>query len=104
MMPVAMAVAMPVAMISLGCGVSGIGYALGARTGAFALFAVFRGVIADRFHPEPQMIGADAVRCLARAPFAATSGSAARPCRRPDAGVRRGGPTRPPIRAARYGG
>lgn len=47
MMPVAMAVA----MISLGYGVSGIGYALGAWMGSFALFVVFGGVFADRFHP-----------------------------------------------------
>lgn len=67
MMPVAMAVA----MISLGYGVSGIGYALGAWMAAFALFVVFGGVIADRFHPKPQMIGADAVRCLVQASFAA---------------------------------
>lgn len=67
MMPVAMAVS----MISLGYGVSGIGYALGAWMGAFALFVVFGGVIADRFHPKPQMIGADAVRCLAQTSFAA---------------------------------
>lgn len=66
MMPVAMAVA----MISLGYGVSGIGYALGAWMGAFALFVVFGGVFADRFHPLPQMIGADAVRCAAQGSFA----------------------------------
>ncbi|MCX5406818.1 MFS transporter [Streptomyces sp. NBC_00335] len=66
MMPVALAVA----MISLGYGVSGIGYALGAWMGSFALFIVFGGVIADRFHPLPQMIGADAVRCVAQGSFA----------------------------------
>ncbi|MEU3060603.1 MFS transporter [Streptomyces subrutilus] len=60
MIPVAMAVA----MLALGHGVSGVGYALGAWMGAFALFVVFGGVFADRFHPRPQMIGADAVRCL----------------------------------------
>ncbi|MFE9560997.1 MFS transporter [Streptomyces sp. NPDC006487] len=66
MMPVALAVA----MISLGYGVSGIGYALGAWMGSFALFVVFGGVFADRFHPLPQMIGADAVRCAAQGSFA----------------------------------
>ncbi|MFB6522741.1 MFS transporter [Streptomyces sp. NPDC056401] len=66
MMPVALAVA----MISLGYGVSGIGYALGAWMGSFALFIVFGGVIADRFHPLPQMIDADAVRCVAQGSLA----------------------------------
>lgn len=47
MIPVAMAVA----MLALGHGVSGVGYALGAWMGAFALFVVFGGVFADRFHP-----------------------------------------------------
>jgi MFS family permease len=58
MVPVAMAVA----MLALGYGVTGIGSALGAWMGAFALFVVFGGVFADRFHPRPQMVGADAVR------------------------------------------
>ncbi|MFI1395715.1 MFS transporter [Streptomyces sp. NPDC020681] len=57
-------VAMSVAMLSLGYGVSAVGFALGAWMGAFALFVVFGGVLADRFHPRPQMIGADAVRCV----------------------------------------
>ncbi|MFF3306605.1 MFS transporter [Streptomyces sp. NPDC002952] len=60
MIPVAMAVA----MLSLGYGASGVGFALAAWMGAFALFVVFGGVFADRFHPRPQMIGADAVRCV----------------------------------------
>ncbi|MFC9326747.1 MFS transporter [Kitasatospora sp. NPDC057015] len=60
MIPVATAVA----MLSLGYGVSGVGFALGAWMGAFALFVVFGGVFADRFHPRPLMIGADAVRFL----------------------------------------
>ncbi|MFE4960852.1 MFS transporter [Streptomyces sp. NPDC056653] len=62
MIPVATAVA----MFSLGYGVSGIGFALGAWMGAFALFVVFGGVLADRFHPKPLMIGADAARFLAQ--------------------------------------
>ncbi|PPK64237.1 MFS transporter [Actinokineospora auranticolor] len=56
-------VAMSVAVLGLGYGVSGVGFALGAWMGAFALFVVFGGVFADRFHPLPQMVGADAVRC-----------------------------------------
>lgn len=68
MIPVALAVA----MLSLGYGVSGVGYALGAWMGAFALFVVFGGVFADRFHPRPQMIGADAVRCLIQLSLAAS--------------------------------
>ncbi|MEV7520115.1 MFS transporter [Streptomyces sp. NPDC091371] len=67
MIPVAMAVA----MLSLGYGVSGVGFALGAWMGAFALFVVFGGVFADRFHPRPQMIGADTVRCLLQTGLAA---------------------------------
>ncbi|WP_330296712.1 MFS transporter [Streptomyces sp. NBC_00503] len=66
MMPVAMAVA----MLSLGYGVSGLGYVLGTWMGAFALFVVFGGVFADRFHPKPQMIGADAARFLIQGSFA----------------------------------
>ncbi|MFJ7205760.1 MFS transporter [Streptomyces sp. NPDC098789] len=62
MIPVATAVA----MFSLGYGVSGIGFALGAWMGAFALFVVFGGVLADRFHPKPLMVGADAARFLAQ--------------------------------------
>ena len=58
MVPVAMAVA----MLALGYGVTGIGFALGAWMGAFAFFVVFGGVFADRFHPRPQMVGADAAR------------------------------------------
>lgn len=57
-------VAMSVAMLSLGYGVSAVGFALGTWMGAFALFVVFGGVFADRFHPRPQMIGADAVRFM----------------------------------------
>ncbi|HWS32566.1 MAG TPA: MFS transporter [Actinoplanes sp.] len=60
MVPVALAVA----MLGLGYGVSGIGYALGAWMGSFALFVVFGGVFADRFHPRPQMVGADVVRAV----------------------------------------
>ncbi|MGW7368375.1 MFS transporter [Streptomyces sp. NPDC054841] len=60
MIPVSMAVA----MYSLGFSVSEVGFTLGAWMGAFALFVVFGGVFADRFHPRPQMIGADAVRCV----------------------------------------
>ncbi|MER7170307.1 MFS transporter [Streptomyces mesophilus] len=56
-------VALSVAMLALGYGVSAVGYALGAWMGAFALFVVFGGVLADRIHPRPLMIGADAVRC-----------------------------------------
>ncbi|MFF0379105.1 MFS transporter [Actinoplanes missouriensis] len=67
MIPVAMAVA----MLALGYGVSGIGYTLGAWMGAFALFVVFGGVFADRFHPRPQMIGADAVRAVIQLSLAA---------------------------------
>ncbi|MGW1062122.1 MFS transporter [Micromonospora rubida] len=63
-------VAMSVALLSLGYGVSAVGYTLGAWMGAFALFVVFGGVFADRFHPRPQMIGADAVRCLLMASLA----------------------------------
>ena len=64
-------VAMSVAMLSLGYGVSAVGFALGAWMGAFALFVVFGGVFADRFHPRPQMIGADAVRFLLMGALAA---------------------------------
>ncbi|GIF02511.1 MFS transporter [Actinoplanes siamensis] len=67
MVPVAMAVT----MLALGYGVSGIGYALGAWMGAFALFVVFGGVFADRFHPRPQMIGADVVRAVIQLGLAA---------------------------------
>ncbi|MFE2328449.1 MFS transporter [Streptomyces sp. NPDC059385] len=67
MIPVAMAVA----MLALGHGVSGVGFALGSWMGAFALFVVFGGVFSDRFHPRPLMIGADAVRCLLQAGLAA---------------------------------
>ncbi|SDT19001.1 MFS transporter [Actinoplanes derwentensis] len=67
MVPVALAVA----MLGLGYGVSGIGYALGAWMGAFALFVVFGGVFADRFHPRPQMIGADVVRAVVQLALAA---------------------------------
>lgn len=67
MIPVALAVA----MLALGHGVSGVGFALGAWMGAFALFVVFGGVFSDRFHPRPLMIGADAVRCLLQAGLAA---------------------------------
>lgn len=56
-------VALSVAMLALGYGVSAVGYALGAWMAAFALFVVFGGVLADRIHPRPLMIGADAVRC-----------------------------------------
>ncbi|WP_026421421.1 MFS transporter [Actinokineospora inagensis] len=63
-------VATSVAVLGLGYGVSGVGFALGAWMGAFALFVVFGGVFADRFHPLPQMVGADAVRCGLQAGFA----------------------------------
>ncbi|MCX5560845.1 MFS transporter [Streptomyces sp. NBC_00038] len=66
MMPVAMAVA----MYALGFSVSEVGVTLGAWMGAFALFVVFGGVFADRFHPRPQMIGADALRCVIQASLA----------------------------------
>ncbi|MET9443033.1 MFS transporter [Streptomyces sp. NPDC006610] len=56
-------VTLSVAMLALGYGVSAVGYALGAWMGSFALFVVFGGVLADRIHPRPVMIGADAVRC-----------------------------------------
>ncbi|WP_351232084.1 MFS transporter [Streptomyces sp. NPDC002133] len=67
MIPVAMAVV----MLSLGYGVSGVGFALAAWMGAFALFVVFGGVFSDRFHPRPLMIGADAVRCVIQGTLAA---------------------------------
>ncbi|MEU3653685.1 MFS transporter [Streptomyces sp. NPDC032161] len=67
MIPVATAVA----MFSLGYGVSGVGYSLGAWMGAFALCVVFGGVFADRFHPRPLMIGADATRFLVQLLLAA---------------------------------
>ncbi|MFD9791944.1 MFS transporter [Streptomyces sp. NPDC059070] len=67
MIPVATAVA----MLSLGYGVSGVGYALGAWMGAFALFVVFGGVFADRFHPRPLMIGSDAARFAVQGALAA---------------------------------
>ncbi|MGV9247349.1 MFS transporter [Streptomyces sp. NPDC003710] len=70
MIPVAMAVA----LLSLGYGVSAVGFALGAWMGAFALFVVFGGVFADRFHPRPLMIGADVVRCLIQGSLAAGLG------------------------------
>ncbi|MGI5135091.1 MULTISPECIES: MFS transporter [unclassified Streptomyces] len=66
MIPVATAVA----MLSLGYGVSGVGFTLAAWMGAFALFVVFGGVFADRFHPRPLMIGADVVRCLVQGSLA----------------------------------
>ncbi|WEH43344.1 MFS transporter [Streptomyces sp. NBC_01218] len=56
-------VALSVAMLTFGYGVSAVGYALGAWMGAFALFVVFGGVLADQVHPRPLMIAADAVRC-----------------------------------------
>ncbi|GAA3011844.1 MFS transporter [Actinokineospora diospyrosa] len=64
-------VAMSVAVLGLGYGVVGVGLALGAWMGAFALFVVFGGVFADRFHPLPLMIGADAVRCAVQVGLAA---------------------------------
>ncbi|MCX4508942.1 MFS transporter [Streptomyces sp. NBC_01619] len=64
-------VALSVAMLSLGYGVSGVGFALAAWMGAFALFVVFGGVLADRFHPRPLMIGSDAARCLIQGGLAA---------------------------------
>lgn len=64
-------VAMSVAVLGLGYGVVGVGLALGAWMGAFALFVVFGGVFADRFHPRPLMIGADAVRCAVQVALAA---------------------------------
>ncbi|MEU6119846.1 MFS transporter [Streptomyces sp. NPDC047117] len=64
-------VALSVAMLALGYGVSAVGFALGAWMGAFALFVVFGGVIADRFHPRPQMIAADAARFLLMGALAA---------------------------------
>ncbi|GAA3036958.1 MFS transporter [Actinokineospora globicatena] len=63
-------VSMSVAVLGLGYGVTGVGLALGAWMGAFALFVVFGGVFADRFHPLPQMIGADAVRCALQSALA----------------------------------
>ncbi|SER38737.1 MFS transporter [Actinokineospora terrae] len=63
-------VAMSVAVLGLGYGVTGVGLALGAWMGAFALCVVFGGVVADRFHPLPQMVGADAVRCAVQAGLA----------------------------------
>ncbi|WP_327676885.1 MFS transporter [Streptomyces sp. NBC_00467] len=57
-------VALSVAMLTLGYGVSAVGFALGAWMAAFAVFVVFGGVLADRFHPRPVMIAADAVRFL----------------------------------------
>ncbi|WP_018685694.1 MFS transporter [Actinokineospora enzanensis] len=65
-----MPVAMSVGVLGLGYGVSGVGFAMGAWMGAFALFVVFGGVFADRFHPLPQMIGADAARCVLQAGLA----------------------------------
>lgn len=44
-------VALSVAMLTLGYGVSAVGFALGAWMAAFAVFVVFGGVLADRFHP-----------------------------------------------------
>ncbi|UUN28813.1 MFS transporter [Streptomyces sp. FIT100] len=64
-------VALSVAMLSLGYGVSAVGFALAAWMGAFALFVVFGGVFADRFHPRPLMIGADAARSLLMGALAA---------------------------------
>ncbi|MEK2490715.1 MFS transporter [Kitasatospora purpeofusca] len=66
MIPVATAVA----MLSLGFGVGAVGVALGAWMGAFALFVVFGGVFADRFHPRPQMIAADGARFAIQAGLA----------------------------------
>ncbi|MFD0273086.1 MFS transporter [Kitasatospora sp. NPDC127111] len=66
MIPVATAVA----MLALGYGVGAVGLTLGAWMAAFALFVVFGGVFADRFHPRPQMIGADALRCAVQAALA----------------------------------
>ncbi|MFF7334832.1 MFS transporter [Streptomyces sp. NPDC008150] len=66
MIPVATAVA----MLSLGYGVSGIGFTLGAWMGAYALFVVFGGVLADRFHARPMMVGADAARFLVQGSLA----------------------------------
>ncbi|MBD0691928.1 MFS transporter [Streptomyces sp. CBMA123] len=63
-------VATTVAMLALGFGVGAVGVALGAWMGAFALFVVFGGVFADRFHPRPQMIAADALRCAVQAGLA----------------------------------
>ncbi|MER7131866.1 MFS transporter [Streptosporangium saharense] len=67
-------VALSVAMLSLGYGVSGAGFALAAWMGAFALFVVFGGVLADRFHPRPLMIGSDAARFLIQGSLAAYLG------------------------------
>lgn len=64
-------VAVSIAVLSLGYGVTGVGVVLGAWMGTFALCVVFGGVFADRFHPIPQMIGSDVVRCAVQLGIAA---------------------------------
>lgn len=59
-----MPVALSVGMLSMGYGVGAVGFALGAWMATFALFVIFGGVFADRFHPRPLMIGADAARMV----------------------------------------
>jgi MFS family permease len=55
-------IAMSVTLLGLGYGAGTVGVVLAARMAPLALLVLFGGVLADRFHPRPIMIGADAVR------------------------------------------
>jgi len=57
-------IAMSVTLLGLGYGAGTVGLVLASRTAPFALLVLFGGVLADRFHPRPIMIGADAVRAV----------------------------------------
>ncbi|MFD6548520.1 MFS transporter [Streptomyces sp. NPDC058398] len=65
-------VALTVALLDLGYGTSGVGYALAAWMAPFAVLVLFGGVLADRFSPRRMMILADAVRLVAQGALALT--------------------------------
>ncbi|GAA3443587.1 MFS transporter [Planomonospora venezuelensis] len=67
MIPLATALAVK----GLGYGATGVGLALAAWMGPFAVLILFGGVFADRFTPRRMMIGADVVRTVTQGGLAA---------------------------------
>lgn len=58
------------AVIDAGYGATGVGYALAAQVGPFAVLLVFGGVLSDRFGARRLMVLADAARCVVQAVLA----------------------------------
>src|SRR3954471_23043609 len=55
-------IAISVTLLGLGYSAGVVGLVLASWMAPFALLVLFGGVLADRFHPRPIMVGADIVR------------------------------------------